>query len=125
MTGRKRIPIDGVYTHKRYNSFVGHRATLYKQFRLYSSWYRTLNLFSSGEHCCHCVIEPSVVCCQSQSIFQHYNLYSNCFYKRQQKVHVFARRMTDWYRSGGNIIIDVVFLTALPLYQCRSMVLLM
>ena len=120
MTGRKRIPIDGVYTHKRNNTFVGQRATLYNQGSIFSSWYGTINLFSSDDQRCHCVIELSVVCCQSQSIFQHYNLYSNCFYKKaKQNVQVSIRHMTDRYRIGGSIILDVFILTALPLYQCR------
>ena len=96
MTGRGRIPVDGVYTHKQNRSFVGQRATLYNQFKLYYSWYPTQNLFSSNEHCGHCVMEPLVVCWQYSSFFQHYNLYSKCFYiKAQQNKSSSNRWMTD------------------------------
>ena len=74
-----RISIDQVCSHKQSNSFLGQRATLFNQGRLSSSLYRTKNLFSSDEQRCHCVIELLVFCWQSQSIFQHYNLYSKSF----------------------------------------------
>ena len=113
-----------MYTHKQNNSFVGQRATLNDQGRLYSNWYRTINLFSSDEQCCHCVIEPSVVCCQSQSIFSILISTVIASIKRLNKIYTYQTwRMIDWYRSEESIRTDVSILTALPLYQCRSKVL--